>query len=56
MKNKFDDVNFAGFSVNVCNDTVIKCVNQSESDTIPQEKRIYNMFNSLAIYRWSNGS
>ena len=56
MQNKFDDVNFAGFSVNVCNDTVIKCVNQSESDTIPQEKRIYNMFNSLAIYRWSNGS
>lgn len=45
---KIDDENVAGFTVNVCNDTVIKCHNETNGTFI--------MFNSTIIYRNGNGS
>ena len=44
---KIDDENVAGFTVNVCNDTVIKCHNETNGTFI--------MFNSTIIYRNGNG-
>lgn len=42
-----DDLTISGFSVNVCNDTVVKC--QGENEEI-------SMFNSTVIYRNKNGT
>ena len=42
-----DDLTIPGFSVNVCNDTVVKC--QGENEEI-------SMFNSTVIYRNQNGT
>lgn len=42
-----DDLTISGFSVNVCNDTVVKC--QGENEEI-------SMFNSTVIYRNQNGT
>jgi hypothetical protein len=42
-----DDLTISGFSVNVCNDTVVKCQGENEEIT---------MFNSTVIYRNKNGT
>ena len=46
---KIDDVKEVGFSVNVCNDTVIKCKNEKNNEE-------FTMFNSTIIYRNGTGA
>ena len=42
----FDDLNVKGFSINICNDTVISCKDKTSNGT-----NSFLMYNSTAIYR-----